>query len=407
MKILLINSDLARNRGDRAIAEGLIALAKKSFPDAEITGISEGSERDEQWFGIQFLSMDTQSLNPLDFLRLLKAARQSDFILWGGGELLKDYTNKLGLWYWTAKIGLLSLANKNIYGTYQGIGPTRSTFSRKLIVWVVNRTRIFITRDQESADKLKSWGVKNEVIASSDPAIYPQTGIAFSAQEVSLLQECGITTNFLENCVGIGPRKWFHYAKSGLLPFKYRNRFKNLFGRQEKENPTFVTYKLALTAMVNQAISARRNVLLVPMHMGANEADITLCEELQSVCSNPEKVVVLKDDILPPALLRKVIAHLDYFVGCRLHSTILSASAGVPSINYYYVDKGRQFFEQIHMEDFSAPVEKLLEEDFASHHQELVFKIEKNHQAISEDLLNNIEELRGTVAKHFERIYEK
>ena len=35
MKILLINSDLASNRGDRAIAEGNILLIRKHFPEAE------------------------------------------------------------------------------------------------------------------------------------------------------------------------------------------------------------------------------------------------------------------------------------------------------------------------------------------------------------------------------------
>ena len=55
MKILLINSDVAKNRGDRAIAEGLLELIRTHQPDAKITGLSEESERDEEWYSICLL----------------------------------------------------------------------------------------------------------------------------------------------------------------------------------------------------------------------------------------------------------------------------------------------------------------------------------------------------------------
>src|SRR5690606_7403131 len=98
MKVLLINSDLAKNRGDRAIAEGNIDLIKARFPKAKITGLSQEPKRDKRWFGIDFLDMNFQSLSPVDMVRLMREARRSDIVLWGGGEILKDYTNKTALW---------------------------------------------------------------------------------------------------------------------------------------------------------------------------------------------------------------------------------------------------------------------------------------------------------------------
>ena len=80
-KVLLINSDLAKNRGDRAIAEGNIELIRERFPDARILGISQYPERDEEWYGIKFLDMDFQSLNPLELVRLARVARRSDAVL--------------------------------------------------------------------------------------------------------------------------------------------------------------------------------------------------------------------------------------------------------------------------------------------------------------------------------------
>src|SRR5690606_13497512 len=103
-KVLLINSDLAKNRGDRAIAEGNIELIRRRFPGAKITGISQFPRRDAKWYGIDFLDMNFQSLNPYQTLRLCLEARKHDVVLWGGGEILKDYTNKAALWYWVIKI---------------------------------------------------------------------------------------------------------------------------------------------------------------------------------------------------------------------------------------------------------------------------------------------------------------
>ena len=127
MKILLINSDVAKNRGDRAIAEGLLELIRTHQPDAKITGLSEESERDEEWYSIQFLKSDVYTLNPFHWMHLLWKAFRSDKVFWGGGEYLKDYTNKASLWYWFVKTAFLKLVNRNIYGTFQGIGPTEQS----------------------------------------------------------------------------------------------------------------------------------------------------------------------------------------------------------------------------------------------------------------------------------------
>ena len=43
-----------------------------------------------------------------------------DLVLWGGGEILKDYTNKLSLFYWAIKLWAVSLANPNLVGAFQG-----------------------------------------------------------------------------------------------------------------------------------------------------------------------------------------------------------------------------------------------------------------------------------------------
>lgn len=400
--VLLINSDLAKNRGDRAIAEGLIELIRDTIPNADITGISEVAKRDKDWFGINFLEMDTQSLNPVDFYKLCVAAKRSDIILWGGGEILKDYTNKAALWYWALKIWVLSIINPNVYGSYQGIGPTKSAISKKVIVGVVNRTKKFILRDRESQDKLIDWGVKKEkVVFASDPAVLPQPHEITNALQSRLLEEYDIDSKFLEDFICIGPRNWFHYKTSGFLPFRYKQRLYKMIGRsidtKSEKNELFISQITDMISTLSKEYNT--NILLVPMHM--DESDSDLCRLLRDHSSNPNKVRILDKDILSPSELRTVISRAKAMIGFRLHSNIIGISAGVPSINIYYVDKGRVFFDQIRQDKYAIPIEDTLDDEFIDNFMILLKTLLNNRDSINKDITNATSTLRKSVRDVF------
>ncbi|HEY0965197.1 MAG TPA: polysaccharide pyruvyl transferase family protein [Candidatus Saccharimonadales bacterium] len=403
-KILLINSDLAKNRGDRAIAEGVIELARHRFPEAQITGISQFPERDKQWYGIDFLNMDFQSLNPFQLLRLYRAARKHDIILWGGGEILKDYTNKAALWYWTIKMSLISLANRNLYGTYQGIGPTHSSFSKRLIVLVVKRCKAFIVRDEESYEKLVTWGApKEKLFASSDPAVLPKPNSP--DKELSKkLSDLGIDESFLKDFICIGPRDWFHYKQSGILPFKYKRKLYNLLGiKVNTSSPEHDLYLRQLSTAIS-SLTAQHNihVLLIPMHM--EEGDTNLCTLLQKNTANPAKVKILSDDTFSSKELRSIITRAKAMIGFRLHSNIIGVSAGIPSINIYYVDKGRVFFDQIGQSRFALPIQAVLEPDFPETLTSLFNTLLTQQQTVKKDIRTATGKLRKSVTDTFSEV---
>ncbi len=348
MKVLILNSDSPNNRGDRAILSGLIGLVKTIRPEAEITALSQFQNRDHQWFGIRFLPFSPYSLSPINMLRLLIEAARSDVVLFGGGELLKDYTNKLSLYYWRLKISLLRVVNKNIIGAFQGIGPTSAESSKKLIAATVNKTRVFITRDQESLDKLQSWGAKTQLISSFDPAVF----ITSDAADVSLNPEL---EKYGTGFVGLGLRRWFHYQPGGFLPKKYKKD-----EITEKE----IKYIEACADMADKIfIRHKKQVVFFPMHLETNEGDEQFAEKVIAQMRHPEAAKVVTDDLSPDDYLA-LIARSDWFIGSRLHSTILACVANVPAMVLYYVDKGRLFFEQLELQEFSYPIERMLEADF-------------------------------------------
>lgn len=405
---LLINSDLAKNRGDRAIAEGNIQLIKQQFPGVRITGLSELPDRDKEWYGIEFLDMNFQSLSPVSFIRLWRAARSHDLVFWGGGEILKDYTNKAALWYWVVKVALLSLANPRIYGAYQGIGPTKSPFSRKLIAYVVNRCSAFIVRDKESYEKLVAWGADtSKLYHASDPAVLPLPAKLDSHLKERLRSEYDITNEFLDDFICIGPREWFHYKPGGLLPFKYKKRLYALLGKSlARTTPEHVIYLQKLDDLIAQLTAdPSTNILLVPMHM--DESDSELCRRLQAHAQDPSRVRVLDDDSLTPAQLRTVISRAKAMIGFRLHSNIIGISAGVPSLNIYYVDKGRVFFDQINQSQYSMPIEDTLKDDFMTSFLERFTKLEKHSRAIRQEITNATTRLRASVTTTFRKVFDE
>lgn len=405
-RVLIINSDLAKNRGDRAIAEGIIELVKQRFPDASITGISQNPTRDKKWYDIDFLDMNFQSLNPIDLLRLCIEAHKSDFVLWGGGEILKDYTNKTALWYWVVKITILSMANKNIYGTYQGIGPTKSASSKKLIVSVANRCKGFILRDRESYEKLIAWGCSPEILShASDPAVLPQPQKINSPLSKKLELDFDVDTEFLDNFICIGPRDWFHYKQGGLLPFKYKRRLQKLFRIQQAPNPKHDTYIRQLSKMVSELAEQQdSNILLVPMHM--EESDTELCQLLKRNSPQPEKIRILDKDTLSPQEVRSTIAMATAMVGFRLHSNIIGISAGVPSVNVYYVDKGRVFFDQIKQSKYALPIEDVLSDDFVSTFVKRFDAVLRSRKKIKQNISSETQRLRKSVQDEFGKMID-
>lgn len=408
MKILLVNSDLAKNRGDRAIAEGNIELIRQYFPKSKITGLSEVPRRDKQWFGIDFLDMNFQSLSPLDLIRLIRAARASDVVLWGGGEILKDYTNKAALWYWVGKMTVISWANPNLYGAYQGIGPTTANSSKRLIVSVVNRTRRFIVRDKESYDKLIEWGVDESRLAhASDPAVLPKPDKIDTRLYKELQLDFNIDKEFLKDFIAIGPRDWFHYKPGGLIPFKYKQKLYRLVGKSlTTNNPTHDKYIKNLTRAIEElSRKYKTNILLVPMHMDESDAD--LCRLLRNSSAHPDKVRILDKDTLSPSELRSVIARAKAMIGFRLHSNIVGISAGVPSVNVYYVDKGRVFFDQIGMSDFAMPIEDALDDKFVSRLLKKFDQLYKNRSEIKKDINKATRKLRSSVTKSFKDTFHE
>lgn len=398
MKILIINSDSPNNRGDRAILAGNIRLIKDTWPEADIWALSEFNKRDIEWYNINFLPMSAYSTSPFKLLQLVAFSRKCNYIFWGGGELLKDYTNKLGVLYWVFKITPIRIVNKYIYGMFQGIGPTKSFISKKMIVFLINKTRMFFVRDHESKEKLISWGVKTKVIASHDPAIVTEPH-ELDKNTIDILDSTfGINQDFLNNCTGIGVRKWFHYKESRWLPFRFR--FWEQY--QPKHNQELMDYTKNMAKLCDWIIEAyNTNLLFLPMHMSDSEDDASFSKDIIRHMQKQSCTKVVDQDILSPQKYHDLIGSCRVFIGIRLHSTILAATANVPSMVFYYVDKGRLFFEQLDMQYYCHPIEDLLKQTKVTELKQKISSLFENEEEIQHHLNQKITDMQETVYNDF------
>jgi polysaccharide pyruvyl transferase WcaK-like protein len=404
MKILIMHTDSPYNRGDRAILAGSIRLLRDKWPDAEIWGFSENPERDKEWLGINFVNMPIQSINPIDQVRLMILARRCDIIFWGGGEIMKDYTNKAALWYWVVKMLLVRLMNKNLYGFFQGIGPTYSQVSKRLIAFTANLTKVFFVRDNESRQKLLDWGTKTTVVGSFDTAIVSTLEPPNKDLESKIKKEYGIDEEFLDNAFGVGPRAWFHYKHGGILPYKYKNK---LSGKKPESPDTEKMYR-NMASVIDRAVERHDiNVIFFPMHLAKSEGDTESARKIISLMKHKGRTKIVDKEALSPSEFVTMVSKLKFFIGVRLHSTIIAAIAKTPVMVFYYVDKGRLFFEQINMERYSHPVEDLLDESKLELFNEKVDSLVSSRDSLSKHISKRVEYMRESLRRDFDKYVDE
>ena len=113
-------------------------------------------------------------------------------------------------------------------------------------------------------------------------------------------------------------------------------------------------------AVLDSLIARHGHVVLVPMHMGEDPA---LCRQLRAESRHPDAVHVLDSDGLSPTEFAAVLSKARLVVAFRLHAGIVASSVGVPTVTYFYVDKGRLFTEQLGTSAYTRPIERMLDAD--------------------------------------------
>ena len=168
-RILLCGYYGLGNAGDEAVLAASTSVFRARNPALRLAALSADPAGTAANFGIDTVPR----MRPA----ALRAIRNCDLFLSGGGSLLQDRTSLKSLIYYLFLLNYARRAGKRTMVFAQGIGPLIRPAARRWTARVLSRVDAITVRDAESADLLREIGVAGpEIEVTADPvfALEPQ-----------------------------------------------------------------------------------------------------------------------------------------------------------------------------------------------------------------------------------------
>ena len=161
------------NTGDDAILAGLL----KKYPSEkwDITAFSADPEQTERYFCVKTVKQKLNVgfslglLREFEFVKMIKAIKDADILLIGGGALIHDL-RIYNLPYFFLLHALARVFCKKVIYFGIGVGPLSTRFGKWLCRHMFPKANHVSVRDQEGKIWLEKAGVKTEIFVSADPA---------------------------------------------------------------------------------------------------------------------------------------------------------------------------------------------------------------------------------------------
>lgn len=176
-RALLLGYYGARNLGDDMMLYHLLPWLREQ--GIHVTVVSEDPALTEEQFGTPAVA-NTPLLGEWSWFdswfrgrtaRLLRAMHEHDFLVVGGGDLIRDDAGWRIFGYTMEKIALAILWGKPVYLVNIGLGRPRTTYGRVVLQWALRRCRRIIVRDHRSAQLCREFGCAGVVDWAPDIAL--------------------------------------------------------------------------------------------------------------------------------------------------------------------------------------------------------------------------------------------
>lgn len=307
-KIFLFGYYGFQNTGDEAILEAIIKLIKKTTPSVGLTVLSYKAKETMEKYHVDAVSRNS-------FKDVVKAIRDSDVVISGGGSILQDVTSSRSLLYYSAIILLAKKMGKKVMFYGNGFGPITRYLNKKLVKHIINQVDVITVRDYQSKEYMQSLGIKREITVTADIAFALEIGDEEN-QNIFLQEKMDVTKKW----VGISVRDW-----------KGEKHFKEV---------------IAKTA--DYLMSRNYGVVFIPMQF---PSDVNTSKEIANMM---QKVPKILEKQYNPREMIGMISNLDFLLGMRLHSLIFAAIAEVPMIGLVYDAKIKNFLKLVNQQNGGA-----------------------------------------------------
>lgn len=301
------------NIGDESILRAVIASLRSRLENIDITVLSQNPESTQHRHGVR-------AVNRKSMASILKAVRQCDLLISGGGSLLQDVTSKRSILYYLMIMWTAMLMGKKVFIYSQGIGPINSKLNRSLTAFTLKRAAGIVVRDKSSKEFLIEIGLPaDQVYVTTDPVLRIakvdlDMGRRILAREGVQLSPDKITIGFAI--------------------------------RERKRNSSFMDEICISIRRLTEEYNAQ--VVLIPFHYSE---DMAVIDELEERLG--DMVLSVRHKYLTEEMM-SIIGNMDVLVGVRLHSVIHAAVMDVPIIAVSYDPKVNSFMHSIDMKAMSS-----------------------------------------------------
>lgn len=289
-----------QNTGDEAILESIIKQFKKALPDIKLSILTYKAKETSQNYGVHAISRN-------QYRDILKAIRESDVVISGGGSILQDVTSSRSLIYYLAIIFLAKRMGKKVMFYGNGFGPITRMINKFLVKYIINQVDVITVRDYQSKEVMQALGVKKNINVTADVTFVMEPA---SEEEVKAIYE-RLKIDDNKKVIGISIRQW-----------------------KGQEN-----YKKIIASTGDYLMKRNFEVLFIPMQY---PEDLKITEEVANMMEKKPKIVYEK--YLPCKTLA-IISKLYMLIGMRLHSLIFAAISGIPMVGLEYEPKILNFLK--------------------------------------------------------------
>jgi colanic acid/amylovoran biosynthesis protein len=365
--ICLLGADYENsNLGIRALTTGALTAIDARYSDADVKIVDYGTNPKKYVFDLPRRTAYVELLNirfskkvwvknhiarlivtalflalvPLrSFRRLLvrhnpwlKALIQADFVFaLNYGDSFSDIYGALRFFYVSLPQVLAIALKRPVVQMPQTIGPFRSRVCRTVAKWILSRSALIYTRDEEALAEIRTLlpaGLADRVRFCPDLAfvVSPKSFASLDPQ--------------LEHVFSQRPLVGFNV--SGLLWMGGYTQ-NNMFGLAGD-------YKALVREAISDLIEDRQAAVLLIAHVVSpvGEGDPKACDELFHELQGlyKDRIFVLR----PPYSEREikhVIGRCDFFVGARMHACIAALSQCVPATAMAYSSKFTGVFRSV------------------------------------------------------------
>ncbi|MGI6551886.1 MAG: polysaccharide pyruvyl transferase CsaB [Bacillota bacterium] len=295
-----------QNVGDEGVLYSMIRTLRAEHPDLSITVLSKDPEKTAEAYGVK-------AANRWKLREIVRAVKECDLFISGGGSLLQDVTGPRSILYYLGVVYLAKLLRKKLFFYAQGVGPVTGALGKWLIKKVVNGVDLVTVRDEASRDLLLQLGVqKPRIIVTADPVLGLYAREMDRGPGIKVLANNGVPLGEgAPPLVGISVRSWRNYQG----------------------------YKKVLAALGDYLARKGYQVVFFPFHF---PADVACCREVAKLMEAPSTVIRDRMDVVE---MLGALGELHLLVGMRLHALIMAFVMGVPLVGISYDPKVDSFLK--------------------------------------------------------------